>query len=313
MNKLLRQAVLVTLILMLPVSAGCSRKTERSYVDFRQTLVQSELRVEYDPDSNAEKPLGIAVCPVLSQKQTIEAYRLISAHISKTLGRKTVLIERRSYAEINVLLANGGADIAFLANGAYASYTGIEDIEPLVMQVRFGSTYYHSYIIVPEQSGAKELEDLRGTTFAFTDPLSYSGKIALVYMLKQIGEKPETFFGNYVYTYGHQKSLEAVANNVVDGAAIGSHVYDNAKDDPDGLVSKVRIIKVSEKGGTGPVVARKSLGDELIDAVRKTFLHLHEDPDLKEAMEVLLVDQYVEPELELYENLRNIIHEMDAE
>jgi len=245
----------------------------------------------------------------LSQKSTIEAYRLLADHIGAKLGRETILLERKSYAEINVLLANGGADVAFLASGAYISYTGLEDIVPLVTQIRFGLPYYHSYIIVAKDSPFYDLEDLKGKTFAFTDPLSFSGYYVPTYMLRQIGETPETFFKSTIFTYGHEKALQAVANRMVDAAAIGSHVHADSLAKGDGLADKVRIVAISEKSGNGPVVVRKGLGDSEIQALRDIFLAMHEQPELQIALKSLLVDAYVETSQDLYIFQRQIIRE----
>lgn len=296
-------------ILIFVAQTGCSENVDRPYIYFQDKSNVENIKLDIANASDSEKPLHIAVCPILSQKSTIEAYRLIASHISNKLGRETILLERKSYAEINVLLANGGADIAFLASGAYISYTGIEDIEPLVMQIRFGLPYYYSYIIVSKDSGMKKLADLRGKTFAFTDPLSFSGFFVPTHMLKQINETPETFFNNYIFTYGHEKALQAVANKVVDAAAIGSHVYSESLEKKDGYADKVDIVAVSERSGTGPVVVKKSLGEAEIKLLQTVFLNMHTVPELREALDNLLVDSFIEPSISLYDFQRRIIQE----
>ena len=300
------------LMLALPLS-GCSTaaaaRPSRLTIDFTDTVSAEEYQSDHTREPEAERALRIAVSPTLSQKSTIEAYRLLAAHIGSKLGRETILLERKSYAEINVLLANGGADVAFLASGAYISYTGLEDIVPLVTQIRFGLPYYHSYIIVAKDSGLTKLEDLRDRTFAFTDPLSFSGYYVPTYMLRQIGESPDTFFKSTIFTYGHEKALQAVANKMVDAAAIGSHVYADSLAKKDGYAERVQIIALSEKSGNGPVVVRKGLGDAEIQSLKEIFLTMHQDPDLKDALSILLVDAYVETSQELYAFQRQIIRE----
>lgn len=302
---------LVTILLVL-IMSGCTYSKGEAYIDFREKDEERNAEVNSTQTNYGEKPLRIAVCPIISQQDTIEAYRIISSYISKKLGKETILIERKSYAEINVLLANGGADLAFLASGAYISYTGIEDIEPLVMQVRFGVPYYYSYIIVSKDSNVQTLKDLRGKTFAFTDPLSFSGYLVPIHMLRQINEKPESFFSNYIYTYSHEKAMKAVANKVIYAAAVGSHVYYDSREKKDGIAEKLKIVAVSEKSGIGPVVARKDLGESQIKVLRDIFLTMHKEPELKDALKNLLVDWYVEPEPDLYEYQRNIIREMGS-
>jgi len=301
-------ALSITLVFFLSFT-GCSDAVAKPYVDFQDKIDPNAFQSDYAPVPEAEKPLHIAVCPTLSQKNTIEAYRQLASHIGTKLGRDTILLERKSYAEINVLLANGGADVAFLASGAYISYTGLEDIVPLVTQIRFGLPYYYSYIIVSRDSGLTRLEDLRGKTFAFTDPLSFSGYYVPTHMLKQIDETPETFFKSTIFTYGHEKALQAVANRMVDAAAIGSHVHADSLAKKDGLADRVRIVAVSEKSGNGPVVVRKGLGEAEIQTLKEIFLTMHQEPGLQAALSSLLVDAYVETQPELYAFQRQIIHD----
>ena len=310
MKHNLRFHLLILLMLLSLTLPACSDPDKRAYINFKVIDPEAAATNNQPQPIDADNLLRIAVCATLSQQDTIEAYRLISSHISTRMGRETVLLERKSYAEINVLLANGGADVAFLANGAYNSYTSVEDIEPLVMQVRFGVPYYFSYIIVHEDSTIQTLEDLRGRTFAFTDPLSFSGYLVPVHMLRQIAEKPENLFSNYIFTYSHEKSLAAVAGKVVDGAAIGSHVYSESQEKRDGLAGSVRILAVSEKSGTGPVVVRKSLGADAIGRLKTIFLQMHQEAELREAMDSLLVDYYIEPDMTLYDFPRKVIDEL---
>ena len=67
------------------------------------------------------------------------------------------------------------------------------------MQQRNGVPYYHGYIIVSKTSSAESLADLRGKTFAFSDPLSYSGYIALAYILEKMHQTPDSFFHSYSF------------------------------------------------------------------------------------------------------------------
>jgi phosphonate transport system substrate-binding protein len=303
---------LVALLVLIITQWGTSSKN-LAYIDFSERDSSGSVEISSLKTDEGERPLRVAVCPIMSQRNTIESYRVITDYISQKFEREIVLIERVSYAEISSLLANGGADIAFLGSGVYTSYTGSEKIETLVTQVRFGVPYYYSYIIVSKDSNVKTLKDLKGKTFAFTDPLSFTGYLAPAYMLRQINQKPESFFRNYTYTYSHEKALKAVANKVVDGAAIGSHVYNESKENKDGLAEMVKIVATSGKAGIGPVVVRKGLGENQIKVLRDIFLNMDKETKLQAALEDLLVDRYVEPEPDLYEYQRSIINEVGTE
>ena len=245
-----------------------------------------------------EQPLRIAMISVLNHQTTDEYQHAMVRSIGRLLGRPVLLLHRRSYAEINQLLARGDADVAFLSSGAYMVYGKKEDVRLLAMPERDGANCYFSYIIVPRGSPAESLSDLRGRRFVYVDPLSYSGYIELRARLRTMGEDPEHFFGSYYFTYSHDDSLRAVADGLVDGGVIASLTYDYYRVNAPAILDKIRLLEAMPGSGMGPVVARRDLRDA--DAVQEILLHLNEDAEAKEAMQHLLIDRFVPPQPELY-------------
>ncbi|MBF1682115.1 MAG: PhnD/SsuA/transferrin family substrate-binding protein [Selenomonas artemidis] len=245
-----------------------------------------------------EQPLRIAMISVLNHQTTDEYQHVMVRSIGRLLGRPVLLLHRRSYAEINQLLARGDADVAFLSSGAYMVYGKKEDVRLLAMPERDGANRYFSYIIVPRTSPAQALSDLRGRRFVYVDPLSYSGYIELRARLRTMGEDPEHFFGSYYFTYSHDDSLRAVADGLVDGGVIASLTYDYYRVNAPAILDKIRLLEAMPGSGMGPVVARRDLRDA--DAVQEILLHLNEDSEAKEAMQHLLIDRFVPPQPELY-------------
>jgi phosphonate transport system substrate-binding protein len=82
---------------------------------------------------------------------------------------------------------------------------------------------YQSYLIVHKDSPFRTIEDLKGKTFAFTDPDSNSGSLVPRYWLKQLNTRPEDFFRSITYTYSHDNAIMAVAKQLVDAAAVDGH------------------------------------------------------------------------------------------
>ena len=137
------------------------------------------------------------------------------------------VVDRGNYREFNDLLSEGKLDVAFVCGGPYVEGHEEFALELLVVpETLSGETVYYSDLIVPVGSTAKSLADLRGKRFAFTDPASNSGKLVPTYMLAKMGEIPDDFFDEVIYTYAHDKSIQAVKNKEVDGAAVDSLIYD---------------------------------------------------------------------------------------
>lgn len=256
-----------------------------------------------------DQALRVAVSSVLLPQETILHYRSIANFLGRQVNRPVILIQRKSYAEIALLLMNGGADIAFFSSGGYANYSGVDDIEMLVSQQRAGLPFYQGYLLVGKDSGIDDIGDLKGKTIAFTDPLSFSGYTFLVQLLRQMKQTPESFFGRYIYTYSHDNSFRAIANNVVDAAPVSRVVYDRAKEKQPELVRAVKIIAVSPQAGIGPIVAGKSLNKKQREILRQALLSMHETSFMRPALAGLSIDCFVAPEPELFEPIRQMINE----
>ncbi len=257
---------------------------------------------------NDTQTLKVAVTSVLPITDTLSHYRAIANVLGERLNRPAILIQRKSYAEVGLLLLNGGADIAFFASGEYATYSSFEEIEMLAMQQRMGLPYYQGYLLVSADSEMEELEDLRGKSVAFSDPLSYSGYFSGPYVVAKRGDAGK-LFGRYMYTYSHEKSFRAVANKIVDAAPVPSLIYERAKQKNPELASSVRVIAISPPAGTGPVVVRKNMSLREREILRDAFLKLHENPRTQQALKGLMIDRYVSPRPELFENSRRMLKE----
>ncbi len=302
MNILFNRVVGVfALVCVLISTIGCSKSAD--YIDFNKTQAAVPM------DENQEKeqrPLVIAVAAVISPKETINCYRLIAQHISEATGHSTVLIQRKTYAEINMLLSNGEADMAFLSTGSYISYRGLNEIELLAMAELGNESLYKTDIIVNKDSDIYSFADLEGRTFAFTDPLSFSGHIVVADILHQENTTTERYFKRYFYTYNHDKSLWAVANHVADAASIDSQIYEYAEIHTPELTDRIRIIAALNPAPTGPVVVRKNLPTSQKEQLRQMFLQMNREPELEKAMQKLMIDRFVSPQPELYIPLKKI-------
>ncbi|MEH7461052.1 phosphate/phosphite/phosphonate ABC transporter substrate-binding protein [Bacillus thuringiensis] len=278
------------------LAIGCQHDRSSSQIVFSESEVQPVGSQDGKPS-----PVRIAISSVLSPTDTIMHYRKIADYIGEKLHRPVILIQRKSYNEISMLMINGGADIAILSTGAYITYKHVEGLEAIAMQERMGVPYYYGYVVVHRQNEISDINDLRGKNVAFTDPTSYSGYIFVRKKLAELSETPEHFFGRYVFTYNHESSLGAVINKVVDAAAVDSLVFERTKRQNPELVKDLKIIAKTEPIGTGPVVVRSNLPDEEKKIIKESFISMHEQEPIKSAFQGLFIDRFVPFEPKLYE------------
>ena len=201
---------------------GCTDHADLVLVDFSKT--QAPARSETPRQG---RPLQIiAVAAMISPKETFSYYRQPLDYIGDNLDRKIQIIQRKTYGEINELLAKGKIDLAFICSGPYATGKNRDGFELLATPRVRGSHFYRAYLIVNRNAPFHRLEDLRGRVFAFTDPDSNTGKLVPTYWLAQKGERPTSFFGKTIYTYSHDNSILAVTRGLVDGASVDGLIWE---------------------------------------------------------------------------------------
>jgi phosphonate transport system substrate-binding protein len=192
---------------------GCNKEEPKSIDLGKREVLKSE-------DRGSTGVLRIAVGGMITPKEGLAYYREFLDFIGNELGRPVEYVDTPSYQETNKMLENRDIDAAIVCSGPYVDGHSKFGLELLAAPKAFGGTVYHSYIIVPKDSPAKTLDDLKGKLFAFTDPLSNSGKLVPEYLLSKKGYSSGTFFSKTVYSGSHDKSIQAVAGAMVDGAAV---------------------------------------------------------------------------------------------
>lgn len=257
-------------------------------------------------------PLRIAVAAMVSPEQTISVYQELMDYLATRLGRQVELKQRRTYQEVNDMLGAGKLDAAILCSGTYVYAKQQYGVELLAVPVIHGSPTYRSYIIVSQASTAASLEELYGKRFAFTDPLSTSGYLYPTYVLVSRGRLPATFFAKTLFTYSHDNSIQAVAERVVDGAAVDGAIYDYLQTANPALVARTRVIHRSPSFGAPPVGVPRNLDPATKRDLQDVFLGLDRDPQGREILKKLGVDRFILGEDSLYDGIRRMLQVVEG-
>ena len=293
---------LTAVFLLAALAFGCGSDGDRAVVDFDKTLP-----VTRPGDQASRHPsLRVAVAAMVSPKETFDLYRQLLQYLSRRVGKDLEFVQRQTYAEINDLLQRGDIDLAFICSGPYATGKGSLQFEPLAVPMVQGSHFYQSYLIVNKNSSFNHLEDLKGHSFAFTDPHSNTGKLVPSYWLTELGEQPETFFSQIIYTYSHDNSIMAVSRGLVDGASVDSLIWEYYQAKEPSFTAQTKVIKKSVPYGIPPLVASRHLPSEDRDRLKQVLLTMHQDPEGRQILGKLLIDRFAPLQEEWYEPIRQM-------
>jgi phosphonate transport system substrate-binding protein len=295
---MMRIAAVILIILLL---SGCTAQGAEPAIRL------SELRPLPAQPATALVPLRVSVAAVISPRGTAESYEPLLAYLSAKLNRPVELEQRRTYAETNDLVAQGRVDLAFVCTSAYIAGHDAFNMELLAAPQVGDAAVYHSLLVVPAKSSVRSMSDLRGAVFAFTDPMSYSGRVYPTALVQELGSTPEQFFARTFYTYNHDDAIRAVAEGLADGAAVDSLVYDFAIAREPQLAGDVRVIHRSSPFGIPPVVVNPNLRPQLKATLRDLLLGMADDPDGQRTLQSLGIQRFVPIDDRAYDSVRQLI------
>src|SRR5512143_3402660 len=219
--------------------------------------------------ANSPKILRVGFVPSEDAQQVIQNAQPIVDILQKQLGMEVQPFVATDYTGVVEALRVNKLDVAFLTPASYVLAKSEANVRVVLKSERKGSPYYYAAIITRADSGIKSLEDLRGKTFAFGDPLSTSANVFPRKMFHEHGIDPVRDFKQILYSGGHDATVLAVLNGKVDAGA----TYANSPDTQDTAwtrylktpenIKKIRAIAFSEPIPADNLVINGSLDEGL--------------------------------------------------
>lgn len=279
---------------------GCSdRNAQEVRLDQQRVLKRVS-------STSVRTPLRLGMGAMITPKEGYVYYKQLKDYLEEKIDRPIQLVDRENYDQVNKLLESGGLDVAFICAGPYVEGRQKFGLELLAVPLVHGKPFYHAYIIVPRESPIRDFSGLRGKSFAFTDPKSNSGCLVPTYMLSRMNETPNSYFAKHIFTYGHDKSINAVAKKLVDGAAVDSLIWDYTQWQHPELTAKTRIVTTSPPYGIPPIVVRKDVDPAIKGQLRDTLLTMHESPRGREILAGMMIDRFADGNDRDYDSIREM-------
>jgi len=261
--------------------------------------------------SSPPRVLRVGFVPAEDAQQVIQNAQPIVAILEKQLGMEVQPFVANDYTGVVEALRGNKLDIAFLTPASYVLAKNEANVRVALKSERKGSPYYYAAIITRADSGIKTLEDLRGKTFAFGDPLSTSANVFPRKMFHERGIDPVRDFKQILYSGGHDATVLAVLNGKVDAGA----TFANSPDSNDTAwmrylknpedVKKIRAIAFSEPIPADNLVINGNLDEPTAKKVEEIFMELSRDAKGKQMLRDLYqIDGFVPATDKDYDSVR---------
>jgi phosphonate transport system substrate-binding protein len=257
-------------------------------------LSAEALKLAFIPQENPDKLLG--------------DIKVVSTWLEAEIGRPVEGFVTLDHASAVEALRNATADISFMGALPYVLAHDQIDAEVLLAEVYRGKSTYVARLFVRRDSDIGSLEDLRGRTVAFADPISESGYLYPLELLAEAGllepgADPQSFFGRVYFAGGYQQAIQAVANGLVDAAGVSQFaelLLSPAQQ------NEIRWVAESRPIPSHAVIARKGLEPALKEAFIRAMLQLNE-PDHRYLLQHLYgPDGYVLTDHRAYEPVAEV-------
>ena len=240
-------------------------------------------------------------------------YKTVAEGVGRRLGIRTELQVETSY-ETCVEDVN---DVCFVCSLAYIMFerAGIVPAEPVAAPVLTGKRYrgepiYYSDVVVRHDSPARRFLDLRGSSWAYNEPMSHSGYGITRCHLVEIGET-DGFFGRVVESGFHEESLRMVLDREVDASAIDSQVLSVVMRDDPSMRSSLRVIESLGPSTIQPIAVSRRLSSRLRRRIRNAVIDLGRDGGERAGMQAGMVERFVGVHPSSYDDIRRMVRDCE--
>lgn len=249
----------------------------------------------------AQEPIRFGLTPVFLTND-LELLNKLKAYLSRKTGTEVHLVQRRTYEEITALLVSAQLHAAWICGYPYVAYR--DQLSLIGVPVWRSKPLYQSYIIVAEGRTVATIDELKGDVHAFSDPNSNSGFLVTSSKLAARGLRPDQFFRQVFFTYGHRNVVRAVASGLAQSGSVDGYVWEVMAEIEPELTSKTNVAIRSEWLGFPPVACpRKIEGTAPVQALKHALLTMKNDKEGKEVLRLLRLDGFSDEEPSLFDTI----------
>lgn len=250
--------------------------------------------------------LRVSAIPDEAPTELQRKFKPLGDYLQRETGLQVQFTPVTDYAAVVEGLASGKIDLAWLGGFTYvqAKIRTHGGAVPIVQRAE--DEKFTSRFIVPADSPAKTLADLKGETFAFGAPSSTSGHLMPRYFLMQAGIQPDTDFKTVAFSGAHDATVAFVASGRADAGVLNASVWDKLVEAHNPNAEKVRVLASTPAYFDYNWTVRPGLDPALTRKITEAFLKLDPGkPEQKEIMALQRASKFVPTQPSNYEGIEH--------
>jgi phosphonate transport system substrate-binding protein len=261
--------------------------------------------------------IRFGVEPYEAAARLVPVYEQLGKLIGEKVGCPVHVFVATSYnAEIEAMRA-GKLDVAEFGPLGYvfAHQVAGADVFATYNDKNGKPSTYTASIVTWKGSGVSSLADVKGKSFAYSDPASTSGHLMPAYGLRKAGLDPDNDV-KPLYAGSHSASFEAIRAHKVDAGELNSVQIDAAKQVNEYTDGDFATLWKSGPIPNDPIAVRRSLPASLKSRLQETMLALDLTtlgPDLMKVLPSKGTTRYVAQNDAAYDEIRDLVKTLNVD
>ena len=256
------------------------------------------------PAARAQTPgvLHVSAIPDEAPTELQRKFKPLGDYLAEKTGLKVEFVPVTDYAAVVEGLATKKLDLAWLGGFTFvqAKIRSNGGVTPLVQRAE--DAKFTSKFIVPIDSPAKTLADLKGKTFVFGAPSSTSGHLMPRYYLQKDGIEPDRDFKTVAFSGAHDATVAFVAGGRAEAGVLNASVWDKLVDAKNTNAAKVRVLATTPPYFDYNWTVRPGLDPAVMQKITQAFLQLDPaDPKQKEILDLQRASKFIPTQASNYD------------
>lgn len=248
--------------------------------------------------------LRVSAIPDEAPTELQRKFKPLGDYLKQQTGLEVQFIPVTDYAAVVEGLATNKLDLAWLGGFTYvqAKLRTQGGAVPIVQRAE--DAVFTSRFIVPKDSPAQSLADLKGKTFAFGAPSSTSGSLMPRFFLMKAGIDPERDFKTVAFSGAHDATVAFVAAGRAEAGVLNASVLDKLVEAGNPNAAKVRVLSVTPPYYDYNWTVRPGLDAALTRKLTDAFLQLDPaNPQHKEIMALQRASKFIPTQPSNYDGI----------
>lgn len=248
--------------------------------------------------------LRVSAIPDESPTELQRKFKPLGDYLKKETGLDVKFTPVTDYAAVVEGLANSKIDLAWLGGFTFvqAKLRTKGGVTPIVQRAE--DEKFTSKFIVPADSPAKSLADLKGKTFVFGSPSSTSGHLMPRFFLMRDGINADKDFKTVAFSGAHDATVAFVAAGRADAGVLNASVWTKLLETGNPNAAKARVLATTPPFYDYNWTVRPGLDAELVRKLGDAFLKLDAaNPEHKEILALQRASRFIPTQASNYDGI----------